>query len=243
MTLHSPSPRLLAVFALVLSALTLCLSAAETPVKPGKGGKGKGGGGNPGRWEETIKKFESIDASTPPPKGAVLLVGGSNARRWTDVATYFPEHQVINRGFGGAQLTDVQHYATRIVLPYAPKTILLNAGGNDLAAGKSPEQIRDTARALITQIHSTLPDTRIFCIGLPPVRRSSSSPEVLAAIQKMNGLMAELARSEKNTEFIDLFPAFLDEKGQPKTDFFVEDGTHFSPKGYAAVRDLLKGKF
>ncbi|WP_395749466.1 GDSL-type esterase/lipase family protein [Prosthecobacter sp.] len=234
--------RLLAMVAVLLAGLALStLPAAEAPAKNGKSGKGKAGGG-PARWEETIKKFEAADASTPAPKGAVLLVGGSNARRWTDVGTYFQDRKVINRGFGGAQLTDVLHYADRIVIPYAPKVILLNAGGNDLAAGKSPEQIRDAARDFITKVHATLPDTRIFCIGLPPVRRSSS-PEVLAVIQKMNTLLAELAKSEKNTEFIDLFPAFLDPEGKPRTDFFVEDGTHFSPKGYAAVRDLLKGKF
>jgi len=225
---------------LLLSGLS---SAAEPPTKNGKAGKGAKGGGNPARWEETIKKFETADAATPPPKGALLLVGGSNARRWTDVSSYFPQHQVINRGFGGAQLTDVLYYADRIVLPYAPKTILLNAGGNDLAAGKSPEQIRDAARAFITKVHTTLPDTHVFCLGVPPVLRSSSSPEVLAVIRALNTLLAELASSEKNVEFIDLFPAFLDAQGQPKTDFFVEDGTHFSPKGYAAVTELLKGKF
>jgi lysophospholipase L1-like esterase len=244
MTSPFPSLRPLTALTLLLASLMVSVSpAAETTAKNGKAGKGAKGAGNPARWEETIKKFETADAATPPPKGAVLLVGGSNARRWTDVATYFPQHQVINRGFGGAQLADVLHYTDRIVLPYAPKTILLNAGGNDLAAGKSPEQIRDAAHAFITKVHTTLPDTRIYCLGLPPVRRSSSSPEVLAAIQKMNGLLAELAKSEKNTEFIDLFPAFLDDQGQPKTDFFVEDGTHFSPKGYSAVKELLKGKF
>lgn len=236
----SPSLRLLTAFTSLLATLTLSLlPAAEAPTKKGKGAKGAG---NPARWEETIKKFEAADAAAPPAKEAVLLVGGSNARRWTDVASYFPQHQVINRGFGGAQLADVLHYTDRIVLPYSPKTILLNAGGNDLGAGKSPEQIRDAARAFITKVHAALPGTRIFCLGLPPVRRSSA-PEVLAVIQKMNSLLAELAKSEKNTEFIDLFPAFLDAEGKPRSDYFVEDGTHFSPKGYAAVKELLKGKF
>ncbi len=236
--------RSLTVITLILGSLTLSvLPGAEAPAKNGKANKGAKGAGDPARWEETIKKFEAADAATAPPKGAVLLVGGSNARRWTDVGTYFPQHQVINRGFGGAQLTDVLRYTDRIVLPYAPKMILVNAGGNDLAAGKSPEQIRDAARVFITKVHTILPETRIYCLGVPPVRRSSSSPEVLAVIRSLNTLLAELASSEKNVEFIDLFPAFLDGQGQPRTDFFVEDGTHFSPKGYAAVSELLKGKF
>jgi hypothetical protein len=132
---HFPASfRPITVGALLLaSVMTLALSAAEK--KAGKATKG----GGPARWEETIKQFEATDAATPPPKGGVLLVGGSNARRWTNVSEYFPQHRVINRGFGGARLTDVLHYTDRIVLPYAPKTILLNAGGNDLNAGETPE--------------------------------------------------------------------------------------------------------
>jgi lysophospholipase L1-like esterase len=219
------------------------LPAAEPAKKGNKAGKAKQAARGPMRWEETIKKFEAADAVMPPAKGAVLLVGGSNARRWTDVGDYFPKHQVINRGFGGAQLADVLHFADRIVIPYTPKAIVLNAGGNDLAAGKSPEQIRDAAKDFIAKVHATLPETRIYQLGVPPVRRASGVPEQLAAIRKLNGLFAELADTEKNVEFVDLFPVFLDDQGQPRPELFVEDGTHFSPKGYAAVAELLSGKF
>ena len=220
---------------LLTSLMALALSAAEKKTgKPTKGG--------PARWEETIKQFEATDAATPPPKGGVLLVGGSNARRWTNVSEYFPQHRVLNRGFGGARLTDVLHYTDRIVLPYAPKTILLNAGGNDLSAGTTPEQIRDAARAFVTKVHAALPETRIYCIGLPPVRRASTMPEGFNTIRALNALLADLARTEKNVEFIDLFPAFLDEKGQHRAELFVEDGTHFSAKGYETLTGLLRGK-
>ena len=197
----------------------------------------------PARWEETIKKFEATDAATPTPKEAVLLVGGSNARRWSDVGDYFPKHVVVNRGFGGAQLADVLHFADRIVLPYAPKTILLNAGGNDLSAGNTPKQVCDAAQAFFAKVREALPNTRIYFIGLPPVRRASATPELLDSLRGVNGMFAELAMKEKNVEFIDLFPAFLDEMGRPRPEFFVEDGTHFSPKGYAALTSLLHGKF
>ena len=221
---------------LLTSLMALSLSAAEK--KNGKSTKG-----DPARWEETIKQFEAADAATPPPKGGVLLVGGSNARRWTDVSEYFPQHRVINRGFGGARLTDVLHYTDRIVLPYEPKTILLNVGGNDLSAGKTPEEIRDGARAFVTKVHAVLPDTRIYCIGVPPVRRASTTPEGFNTIRALNALMAELARTEKNVEFIDLFPSCLDEKGQHRAELFVEDGTHFNAKGYETLTGLLRGKF
>ena len=197
---------------------------------------------DPARWEKTIKKFEAGDVTMPPPKGAVLLVGGSNARRWTDVNDHFPNKQVINRGFGGARLSEVYHFADRIVLRYAPKTILVNAGGNDLGAGKSPEQIRDTARALIAKVRSELPDTSLYLIGLPIMRNSSINPRARAKVLSMNNHFADLARSEKNVEFIDLVPAFLDDQRKYRPALFVKDGIHFSPKGYAILTKLISGK-
>ena len=235
-----PLTAALRTFTLGVLLLTSLMSPAFSAEKKKAGQPAKG---DPARWEETIKQFEASDAATPPPKGGVLLVGGSNARRWTDVSEYFPQHRVINRGFGGARLTDVLHYTDRIVLPYALKTILLNAGGNDLSSGKTPEQIRDATRAFITKVHATLPETRIYCIGVPPVRRASTAPEGFNTIRAFNALMAELARTEKNVEFIDLFPAFLDEKGQHRAELFVEDGTHFNAKGYETLTGLLRGKF
>jgi lysophospholipase L1-like esterase len=111
----------------------------------------------PDRWEKTIEAFEASDKASPPPKNALLLVGGSNARRWTDVADYFPGEKILNRGFGGAQLAEVLRFADRIVIPYAPRIVFLNAGGNDLAAGKSPEQVRDACKAFVAIVGAALP--------------------------------------------------------------------------------------
>jgi lysophospholipase L1-like esterase len=229
---------LIAGFVLICSQVT---SPAEEPLAEKKSKVAKGGGSE--KWEETIKRFETADAAKPPVKGGVLLVGGSNARRWTDVSDYFPDHKVLNRGFGGARLENVLYYVDRIVLPYAPKVIILNAGGNDLSSGSSPQQICDAARAFITKVEASLPDTKIFIVGIPPVRRAAQTPDGLDGLRKMNRMMEEMTKTQKHVEFIDLFPSFLDDKGEHRAELFVEDGTHFSPKGYKTLSGLLLGKF
>lgn len=239
--LTSPAVCAVAWLVLALGVWPVAWSAEAAPKKH-QAGKAANVAKGPARWEDAIKKFEAADAATPPAKGAVLLVGGSNARRWTDVGDYFPQHRVINRGFGGAHLTDVLHFADRIVLPYAPRTILVNAGGNDLAAGKSPEQIRDAAKAFVAKIRATWPETRICFLAVPPVLRAAGAPESLAVIRALNGRLAEVASAEKKVEFVDLFAAFLDDRAQPRAELFVADGTHFSPAGYAIVAGLVRGK-
>src|SRR5690242_4123501 len=98
------------------------------------------------RWEKDIAAFEKSDRDRPPPKNAVLFVGSSSIRLW-DLAKSFPDVPTINRGFGGSQLADSVHFAPRIVLPYEPRVVVLYAGDNDLAAGKTPEQVHADFRA------------------------------------------------------------------------------------------------
>lgn len=221
-----------------LIALAVALPAADTP-KKAKAAKTETG---PARWEETIKRFEAADAASPPAKGAVLLVGGSNARRWTDVQAYFPGEAILNRGFGGAQLAEVLHFADRIVLPYAPRTIILNAGGNDISAGLTPGQLAAAATAFAAKVRAALPRTKIIQVSLPPTRRGTGTPEGLAALRVLNARLAEAARATGNMEFVDIVPALLDAQGRHRPELFIEDGTHFSPAGYTIVAGLLRGK-
>jgi len=62
---------------------------------------------------------------------------------------------VINRGFGGSQIADSVFYADRIVIPYRPRLIVLRAGGNDIHAGKTPEQVAAAAGTGIARSFGT----------------------------------------------------------------------------------------
>ena len=53
----------------------------------------------------------------------------------------FPKLRVINRGFGGSQISDVNHYSQEIVMKYKPSKIVFYAGDNDIAAGKTADQV------------------------------------------------------------------------------------------------------
>lgn len=193
----------------------------------------------PERWEQAIAKFEEEDKVSPPPKGAILLIGGSNAKRWKDVGNYFPGETVINRGFGGSHLSDSVYFMDRVVLPYAPKAIILNAGGNDLNFGKPPEEVRDSLKAFMAKIHTALPKTKVYYVAIPATARSAKVEGGLEGGKKVNAMLKAVADADDQLEFVDVFTAFLGADGKPRPGLYVDDGIHFTTEGQKILADLI----
>jgi len=120
----------------------------------------------PRDFGDEIAAFELTDSLDPQPPGGTLFVGSSTIRLWEGLDESFPGIHVIPRGFGGSQLDDVLHYAPRIVIPYRPRLIVLYAGDNDLAAGRSPTEIFRDFQAFIELVWQTLPTARIAFISI-----------------------------------------------------------------------------
>jgi lysophospholipase L1-like esterase len=181
------------------------------------------------RWEKEIEAFEAADKITPPPQDAILFVGSSSIRLWKTLAKDFPSHQIINRGFGGSQIADATRYADRIIIPCKPRLIVVGAGGNDLHAGKTPEQVADDFKAFVEKIRAALPDTRIafYAISPAPVRAAEMEKQ-----RRANKLIKDYIAFGNNLDYINIFDAFLGPDGQPREDLFVADRLHPNADGY-----------
>jgi lysophospholipase L1-like esterase len=195
----------------------------------------------PQRWQKAIHAFEAADKANPPPRDAILFIGSSTIVRWKTLAQDFPEQQVINRGFGGSQIADSVFYADRIVIPYRPRLIVLRAGGNDIQAGKTPEQVLADFESFVEQVRVELPEVRIafMAIDATPARWANAERE-----KKANRLVQAYVAAGKNLDYIDTSDATLGGDGKPREDLFVKDRLHFNAEGYkilaAAVRCHLK---
>ena len=196
---------------------------------------------NSARWEKDILEFEASDKTNPPPTDAVLFIGSSSIRLWKTLAQDFPEHKVINRGFGGSQIEDSVYFFNRIVKPYEPKMIVMYSGGNDINAGKTPEQVFADFTNFVATTHKTFPKMKIAYISIAPnPARWSQIERVKAA----NQMIEDFAKKDSKVEYIDTFSAMLGEDGKPKPDIFLKDNLHMNAKGYAIwtpiVRPYLK---
>ncbi|OCG94766.1 hypothetical protein LMG918_16325 [Xanthomonas euvesicatoria] len=130
-------------------------------------------------WEQDMQRFAESDARQPPPKHGIVFVGSSSIRFWETLAQDLPGKPVINRGFGGSEVRDSTWYADRIVIPYAPRQVVLYAGDNDLNSGRTPEQVRDDVLAFVARVRRDLPEARISYLSIKP---SPSRAQLLPAV-------------------------------------------------------------
>ena len=171
----------------------------------------------PERFEKAIAAFEQADKVSKAPKNGTLFVGASNIRRWESLPDRFKKDKVINRGFGGAFLSEVVHFADRIVLPYEPKQIYLNAGGNDLHMGRTPEEVLASFKAFAALVAEKLPKTKLAFLCIPT---SPSRWEEVETVRTTNKLIANFIHAGGDQiEFIDYFPMLLGADGKPLGDF------------------------
>ena len=224
--MHSPSGRLL----LVLSLVLFCLPRLRAEGLPAAAASAK--------WEKEIAAFEEKDRANPPEKGAIVFVGSSSIRKWTTLEADFPHHRVLNRGFGGSQLPDSVYFADRIVIPYAPRMIVVYAGGNDINDGKTPEQVFAAFQAFVEKVRAKLPEPPIAFISI------AGNPKRWAQVEQVkaaNALISDyIAKNPNlNLKFIDVFPKMLGPDGLPLPDIFVADQLHMNPKGYKLWTEIV----
>ena len=192
---------------------------------------------NYARWEKDIAAFEASDKTNPPPKGAILFIGSSTIVRWKTLAQDFPDHRIINRGFGGNHICDSTHFAERMIFPYAPKAIFLRAGGNDINSGKSPEQVFGDFKEFVAKIRQKLPDTEIFFIGLAP---SVARWKNVEKEKSLNAMIEKFSKENDRVRYVDTYSMTLGPDGQPRPELFVADQLHFNAEGYKLLIERVR---
>lgn len=191
----------------------------------------------PLRFKDEVAQLTANDRSLNK-KDVILFTGSSSIKMWENIQSEFPKYNVVNRGFGGSQTSDLLYYFDQLILPYNPKKIFIYEGDNDLSAGKSPEQILSTMDSLITMIHEKVSrNVSVYVISPKP---SLSRWELRDKYTDFNKRMGQLASSKKKVYFIDVWTPALDADGNVLKDIFLEDGLHMNEKGYAIWVDVIR---
>ena len=187
---------------------------------------------------DEIQAFKKQDSINPPPKGVILFVGSSSFQKWTNLQEMFRGYKVLNRGFGGSSLPDVQRYTEDIIFPYEPKQVVIYCGENDIASDTvDSKMVAERFKVLFRQIRERLPGVPIVFVSMKP---SPSRAKYMAVIKQANQIIKNFLWQQSNVNYVDVYSRMLDINGKPKAELFVDDMLHMNQEGYRIWRESLQ---
>lgn len=186
---------------------------------------------------EEIRAFEDADKKQLPAAGQIVFVGSSSFTNWTNMSRDLAPYPVVRRGFGGSQIDDSLRYAERIVIPYKPKMVVVYAGDNDIANGRSPQDVSEDFKAFVGKVRAASPNTKVAYLAIKP---SLQRWHLIEKIRAANDLVREWTAHDPLLSYIDIAPSTLGADGRPKPDIFIEDGLHLNQKGYDLWAEVIK---
>ena len=189
------------------------------------------------RWQTSLSDFASADRAHPPGRDGVLFIGSSTIRMWRSMSEDFRQIPVvINRGFGGSTLADCDHYVRELVIQYQPRQVMVYAGDNDLAEGRTPEQVLASFKHFVGAVREELPSAQITYISIKP---SPARVSLIENIRRTNALIGNYLASVQNATYIDIHTPMLGPNGETRPELFQADLLHLNERGYALWKSLI----
>lgn len=190
-------------------------------------------------WESEIEKFEQLDIAKSYPSDAIMFAGSSSIRLWSTLGKDMLPYNVIQRGYGGAKLSDFAVYADRILYPHKCRAIVLFIA-NDISGSnsdKSPLEVSQLFRKTLHIIRRQFRETPVIWVSVTPTPlRWHIWPE----IKEAGETISEICENQRNTYYLDTEKYFTNEKGLPRADLFLDDRLHLNAEGYKVWSGLIK---
>ncbi len=189
------------------------------------------------RHGPAIEQFLEQDKTSPPPQEAILFIGSSIFRQWTDLEEQMAPLPVFNRAFGGSRTWEVLHYMDQVVLPYRPRIIAYYCGSNDVNAGAGASEIYDNFKAFTGRVAEELPETQVFFVS---INRAPQKQDHWDVVDEANALIREYTDQKSELGYIDVNPVLFDSAGNPRTELYRDDLLHFHPPAYVEFARVVR---
>ena len=179
------------------------------------------------------KKYDTLwDAS----RETIVFTGSSSVRIWKTLESSFPNHQIVNSGFGGSEASDLLAYSNELIYRFKPKKVFIYEGDNDINSKKKPKRIISDMQLIIAGIRAQNPNTKIVLIAAKP---SLARWNHRRNYKRLNRKFKKLSKNDPLIDYVDVWrPMLIGRKVKP--DIFIADGLHMNEKGYRIWYETIK---
>lgn len=182
---------------------------------------------DPMRFANEIKQIKKIKFNMD--KERIVFTGSSSIRMWKDISAYYPEHQIINTGFGGSEMSDLLYHLEHTVLKFAPAKVFIYEGNNDVASRRPVSLIIEQTEKVVETIESEFPDCQIILISVKP---SLARWHLRSTYEKLNQKFEVFASKKANRKYVNIWEVMLNDRGLVNPSLFIKDGLHMNKAGY-----------
>lgn len=170
-------------------------------------------------------------------KGLIAFYGSSTLRLWETMQSDLENKKATNFAFGGSTYEWCLHYFDQIFKGIHPNSFIIYGGDNDLANGRTPDEILRTVHLLIDKIKQHVPTAPISIISVKP---SPSRMHLQSKIIMLNKKLKSLVDPDDQLYWIETYDYMIDKGGKARTELFIEDMLHLNKKGYECWSKVVK---
>jgi lysophospholipase L1-like esterase len=141
-------------------------------------------------------------------------------------------HRILPRAAGGLGELDAAELK--------PEFVVILIGVNNTWDAEKPvvESVVAGIRSVVTAVHERKPGARLILQSLLPLPDLEKNTAVIQPVNTQLQALAASSAFREFTDFLDLYPAFVDAAGRPISAYFA-DGVHPNEAGYRAWRTRL----
>ncbi|AWG21907.1 acylhydrolase [Flavobacterium faecale] len=191
-----------------------------------------------GRYKEENLRLQNEPKTT----NRVVFIGDSITEFWSkEQADFFSNKNYINRGISGQTSPQMLLRFRADVIQLQPKTVVLLAGGNDIAGNTGESSLEMILNNIVSMVElAKFNRIELILCSLLPCNHFYWNPKInpSKSIIKFNRMLQEYAFA-KNIQFIDYYSALVDNHFGLALQF-SEDGVHPNLNGYAVMKSLIK---
>lgn len=204
---------------------------------------------NPGYYqlrEGQLRRILAIMEQTKTARPGGVVFFGDSLTECYPIERCFPEiENKYNCGIGGAVAEELLWVVDEAVVKYDPELVVLMVGINDLGntVMSSPREIARNVKNVIDLVRGNCPQAKVLLYSTLPCIEALRSYHQVPGIRSNNFshmIFTEYQELilDRQTELLDVFPAFVDEAGEARREFYV-DGLHLNDAGYDRLTRLL----
>ena len=188
------------------------------------------------RYRDQVDNFQKQDNVAQYTDNLIVFTGSSSIKLWSSLEQDMAPHHVLNRGFGGSTLYEVNHYFHQLVGKYQPNQVFLYCGENDIAEKVSVEQAFQQFLRFVELCHENIPKAEVVYLSIKPSPANWSLRRKFSALNKRIKSYCE----SHSLNYLDVASVMLKENGMPDERLYMEDQHHVNQAGYERWKEIIR---